>query len=138
MAVMLITHDLGVVAGFARPRAVMYAGRIVEYGTTERRLRGSRPPVHAGADGSRAAARPTSAATGLASIPGALPSADAIPPGCRFEAALRDRRGRELCRTAPAARSTVRDATRLVACHYEADGARAGCDGTRRRGPLPR
>ncbi len=57
MAVMLITHDLGVVAGFAEHVLVMYAGAPVEYGPRRRCLRASGPSLHAGADRRRAPAR---------------------------------------------------------------------------------
>jgi oligopeptide/dipeptide ABC transporter ATP-binding protein len=48
MAVLLITHDLGVVAGFADRLAIMYAGRIVETGTTEDVLGQPRHPYTVG------------------------------------------------------------------------------------------
>ena len=62
--------------------------------------------------------------TELASIPGSLPRADAIPPGCRFEARCAIGRGRDLCKTE---RPTfdIRDPSRLVACHYEQEAREA-------------
>ena len=48
MAVMLITHDLGIIASFAEDVLVMYAGAPVEYGGGRRGLRARGPPVHAG------------------------------------------------------------------------------------------
>jgi oligopeptide/dipeptide ABC transporter ATP-binding protein len=48
MAVLIITHDLGVVAGFADRLAVMYAGRLVEHGPTEEILTGPSHPYTIG------------------------------------------------------------------------------------------
>ena len=65
--------------------------------------------------------------TELASIPGSLPPADAIPGGCRFEARCRIGRGRELCRSERPAFDP--EAGRPVACHFEQearDSAEAG------------
>ncbi|MBM4183275.1 MAG: ABC transporter ATP-binding protein [Gemmatimonadetes bacterium] len=84
MAVMLITHDLGVVAEVCDRVIVMYAGQIVESGTVEdifvrpahpytRGLLASLPSV--GTPGRR-----------LASIPGTVPSPLHWPEGCRFRA----------------------------------------------------
>jgi oligopeptide/dipeptide ABC transporter ATP-binding protein len=83
MALILITHDLGVVAGVADRVAVMYAGRIVELGSSDtvfarpshpytRALLNSVPRI----DGSVTARLP--------SIPGAPPPLSRLPAGCPF------------------------------------------------------
>jgi oligopeptide/dipeptide ABC transporter ATP-binding protein len=82
MAVLLITHDLGVVAGSADRVLVMYAGQVVE--TAPTRALFARPG-HPYTEGLLASIprldRPRER---LHSIPGSVPAATAWPPGCRF------------------------------------------------------
>ena len=81
-AVMLITHDMGVIAETADRVAVMYAGRIVEIGPVEAVIHRPAHPYTAGLMGSI----PSIAAERerLAQIDGAMPRLDAIPAGCAF------------------------------------------------------
>jgi peptide/nickel transport system ATP-binding protein len=81
-AVMLITHDMGVIAETADRVAVMYAGRVAEIGKVGEVLRA---PLHPYAKGLMAAI-PTleRGAERLAQIPGAMPRLSAIPRGCAF------------------------------------------------------
>jgi peptide/nickel transport system ATP-binding protein len=81
-AVMLITHDMGVIAETADRVAVMYAGRIVEIGPVREVLQRPRHPYTRGLMG----AIPTldAHAPRLAHIPGAMPRLGAIPDGCAF------------------------------------------------------
>jgi peptide/nickel transport system ATP-binding protein len=83
-AVMLITHDMGVIAETADRVAVMYAGRIAEIGPVRdvvqrphhpytKGLMGSIPTLDVGDDGTR-----------LVQIPGSMPRLTAIPRGCAF------------------------------------------------------
>jgi peptide/nickel transport system ATP-binding protein len=83
MALVLVTHDLGVVAEMADEIAVMYAGRIVEHAPAERVLTAPEHPYTWGLlrsiptlDGPREEL--------LTPIPGSPPSPLAPPPGCRF------------------------------------------------------
>ena len=83
MAMVIITHDLGVVAEVTDHVAVMYAGRIVEYGPTRDVLDNPRHPYTQGLLG----ALPElgmSKETPLKVIPGSVPSPLAWPKGCRF------------------------------------------------------
>src|SRR5262249_33935362 len=80
--VMLITHDMGVIAEMADRVAVMYAGRIVEIGPVREVVLNPRHPYTRGLMG---AIPPVAArAARLAQIPGAMPRLDAIPSGCAF------------------------------------------------------
>jgi peptide/nickel transport system ATP-binding protein/oligopeptide transport system ATP-binding protein len=82
MAVLLITHDLGIVAQTARKMAVMYAGRVVEAGATQELF--SRPchPYTLGLILSRPSMDDPS--HHLKTIPGTVPSLYDLPAGCRF------------------------------------------------------
>ncbi len=82
MAMILITHDLGVVAETCDRVAVMYAGRIVEEAPVEHLFRDPRHPYTQGL--LRAVPRIGRAADALTGIPGTVPSSTAWPDGCRF------------------------------------------------------
>jgi peptide/nickel transport system ATP-binding protein len=81
-AVMLITHDMGVIAETADRVAVMYAGRVIEVGAVAEVVGN---PLHPYARGLMGAI-PTLAggAERLVQIPGSMPRLNAIPPGCPF------------------------------------------------------
>jgi oligopeptide/dipeptide ABC transporter ATP-binding protein len=80
LALLFITHDLPVVAKVADRLAVMYAGRIVEEGPTERVLGAPRHPYTQGL----LAASPTLEKKKLTPIPGTVPQLTKLPPGCAF------------------------------------------------------
>jgi oligopeptide/dipeptide ABC transporter ATP-binding protein len=83
MAIVLITHDLGVVARMADDVAVMYAGEIVEYGSADDVFYHAAHPYTAGLR----AAMPTAATSreaGLKPIEGAPPDLFAPPQGCSY------------------------------------------------------
>ena len=81
-AVMLITHDMGVIAETADRVAVLYAGRLAEIGPVRGVIATPRHPYTAGL----MAATPSATGPGarLRQIPGAMPRLDAIPQGCAF------------------------------------------------------
>ena len=82
MSILLITHDLGLVADSCEHVAVMYAGKVVEQGPTALVLASPRHPYTAGL----LASTPRGDGTGkLREIPGVVPDVRALPPGCRFQ-----------------------------------------------------
>ena len=82
MAVMLITHDLGIVAGTADRVIVMYAGQVVESATTRELFA---RPAHPYTEGLLASVpRLDAPRARLRAIPGQVPAATAWPTGCRF------------------------------------------------------
>jgi len=83
-AVMLITHDMGVIAETAQRVAVMYAGRVAEIGPVRNVLQSPRHPYTVGLMGSIPRIREGGKRTRLAQIEGAMPRLNAIPPGCAF------------------------------------------------------
>lgn len=83
MAILLITHDLGVVAEVCDDVIVMYAGRIAEQGTVEQLFREPRHPYTAGL--LRSIPRLGHKTEYLPTIEGTVPSLAALPQGCRFQ-----------------------------------------------------
>lgn len=81
--VLIITHDLGVVAEFADRALVMYAGRAVEAAGVDELYRDRRMPYTAGLLGS-VPRLDSPRGSRLVPIPGAPPSLIALPPGCPF------------------------------------------------------
>ncbi len=111
--VVLVTHDLAVVAEVAERVAVMYAGRLVESGTVEEIFFDDRRHPYVKA---LISAMPSLAANpgNLHSIPGQVPDMSALPPGCRF--APRCALAEEVCReTEPLVLASA--AGHAVACH---------------------
>jgi peptide/nickel transport system ATP-binding protein len=120
MAVMFITHDLGLVAEFADRVLVMYAGRAVEQSPARGIFRDpAHPYTEALIRSMPALGRPGEA---LPTIPGTVPAADALPPGCRF--APRCQYALASCDVAvPTLVAAGRD--RLTACIRHDDGVPA-------------
>src|ERR1051325_8327958 len=82
-AVLLITHDMGVIAETAQRVAVMYAGRLVELGPVREVIHSPRHPYTAGLMSSIPKITPQRNRR-LAQIEGAMPRLNAIPPGCAY------------------------------------------------------
>ncbi len=120
MAVVLITHDMGVVAGRADRVNVMYAGRIAESADTHELFRRMRHPYTQALLGSipRLTQDPD---TELFSIPGIPPDLTDPPPGCRF--APRCSHATDVCRTEEPALDG--DGPHLAACWHPVDGPAA-------------
>ena len=87
MAVLLVTHDLGVVAERTDAVAIMYAGRIVESGAAAALFAAPRHPYTKGL----LASMPRSGGRGrLEAIPGTVPDPLHLPSGCRFRDRCRE------------------------------------------------
>ena len=80
MAVLLITHDIGVIAENAERAAVMYAGRIMEVSRVSNILETPKHPYTIGLLESL----PKTKGTPLKPIRGSVPRPDELPPGCKF------------------------------------------------------
>jgi oligopeptide transport system ATP-binding protein len=90
-AIILITHDLGVVAGMADDVAIMYAGRIVEFGSCEDVFANPRHPYTRGLLGSLPR-MDSDASEDLVAIEGRPPDLANMPNGCPFEPRCAERR----------------------------------------------
>jgi oligopeptide/dipeptide ABC transporter ATP-binding protein len=88
LSLLLITHDLGVIAGTADRVAVMYAGRIVEEGPVREIFR---RPAHPYTRGLLASMPGGAPGQRLRAIDGAVPTLGELPPGCAFNPRCPDR-----------------------------------------------
>ena len=130
-AVILITHNLGIVAEFCDQVQVMYAGRIVESASTGQIFR---RPAHPYTESLlRSVPRPDQAGRGrLFSIAGLPPSLARLPPGCPFEPRCFAAAGNPRCRTlAPEPQTLATESgPRRVECHLAAERLAGGEDGS--------
>jgi peptide/nickel transport system ATP-binding protein len=120
-AIMLITHDLGVVAEVAERVIVMYAGRKVEEAPVKKLFAAPRHPYTRGLLGAvpKLGSSLVGGETRLAEIPGVVPSLNTRIAGCVF--ASRCVQATELCRRlAPALE--LKAPGHVAACHYAAKG----------------
>jgi peptide/nickel transport system ATP-binding protein len=117
-AMVLITHDLGLVSEYADRLAVMYSGRIVEQAPGEKLFDTPRHPYTAGLIASLPKVDHKVAA--LYSIPGFVPDPRKRPSGCPFHPRCAIGRDRPECSASdPALR--LADAQSQVACHFSAE-----------------
>jgi peptide/nickel transport system ATP-binding protein len=120
LAVIFVTHDLGVAAEIADDAAVMYGGRIVEQAPIRELFSRPAHPYTAGL--MQATVRRGQKGRPLVPIPGAPPNLIALPPGCAF--APRCPSAYDACRaTLPAFRAVADGHT--ARCHLVAQGGRS-------------
>jgi peptide/nickel transport system ATP-binding protein len=122
MSVLLITHDLGVVAETCDRVAVMYAGKVVEYAPVVELFERPKHPYTHGLF--RSLPMLSEKKETLRVIPGAVPSPLDFPTGCRFR--TRCPMARDVCRQEPDLREILPD--HFAACHFaeEVGGMRPG------------
>jgi oligopeptide/dipeptide ABC transporter ATP-binding protein len=122
-AIILITHDLGLIAELADRVVVMYAGRVVEMGDVFTIFNSPRHPYTLGLMTSLA--RLEGEQEWLEPIPGQPPSLITPPPGCAFHPRCTLSQGRPRCRTEiPPLRKTD-ESDHLSACHFAEELAAA-------------
>jgi oligopeptide/dipeptide ABC transporter ATP-binding protein len=115
LSLLLITHDLGVIAETADRVAIMYAGRIVEHGPVRAIFR---TPAHPYTQGLLASIPGGAAGGRLRAIDGTVPNLAALPPGCSFAPRCRHRMA--VCDTAFPG-TTATGPEHGVRCYLHAD-----------------
>jgi oligopeptide/dipeptide ABC transporter ATP-binding protein len=119
-AIVLITHDLGVVAGLAHRVMVMYAGRQVELGTTDEIFYETRHPYTLGLLASLPRLDDLGDAP-LVPIIGSPPSLIRKPTGCAFHPRCRFSRTPGLCDAEVPQLRLISGDAHMAACHYAED-----------------
>ncbi|MEO8608096.1 MAG: ABC transporter ATP-binding protein [Chloroflexota bacterium] len=116
LSVILVTHDLGVVAELCDDVLVMYGGKVAEYGSVDTIFN---HPLHPYTHRLLEAFPDVNAPNiSLASIPGHPPPLNDLPPGCRFEP--RCHRRTDICATLPPPLSQL-EPDHYAACHHPED-----------------
>jgi oligopeptide/dipeptide ABC transporter ATP-binding protein len=117
LSVVIITHDLGVVAKICDNVAVMYAGQVVEYGAIEDVFANPKHPYTEGL--LKSIPHPGKPPEELYGIPGFLPNLLTPPTGCRFQE--RCPKAMDICGTPPLNRNNAGQ-DRTVLCHLYEEG----------------
>jgi len=116
-SIVLITHDLGLIAELADRVVVMYAGRVVELADVHTIFSAPRHPYTIGLMSSLA--RLDTDQERLEPIPGQPPSLISPPPGCAFHPRCLHSQGRAICRSdVPVLRSLPGEGAHVSACHF--------------------
>lgn len=128
--VILITHDLGLIAEMADRVIVMYAGHVVETGDVETIFRNPRHPYTLGL--MRSLPQMGADEKWLKPIPGNPPNLLNVPPGCPFHPRCELSQEREICRTALPPLEAADAAEHSSACHFkhELAGSSTGTSAT--------
>jgi len=123
-SLVLITHDLGLIAEMADRVVVMYAGHVVESGDVETIFARPRHPYTVGL----LASLPQTSGDEkwLRPIPGTPPDLAQVPPGCPFHPRCQLSRGRDRCRTEMPVLRAADAPDHLSACHFSDELARTG------------
>jgi len=115
MSILLITHDLGVVAGNADMVAVMYAGKIVEFASVYDLFDRPQHPYTKGLF--RAVPKLGATVARLQTIPGTVPNPANLPSGCKFHPRCAEMNGDALCKnTEPELREVAKK--QWGRCHH--------------------
>jgi oligopeptide/dipeptide ABC transporter ATP-binding protein len=132
MAVIFITHDMGVIAEVCQRVCVMYAGKIVESARVETLFRNPAHPYTKGLLASIPRLENPRKAR-LSVIPGMVPTLTGLPEGCRFH--NRCDQAQDICRQqeAPVRAVAPKDADHWAACHFVAEAV-AGAMGEKHDG----
>ncbi len=117
MGLMLITHDLGVVAEVTERVMVMYAGKVIEVAKTRDLVANPLHPYTRGLINALPGHGKCDTANRLQQIPGSMPNLTEIAPGCSFHP--RCNRCQEICKSeVPELRQISGHENRFVSCHF--------------------
>ncbi|MGH8821959.1 MAG: ABC transporter ATP-binding protein [Rhodoferax sp.] len=124
-SLVLVSHDLGLIAEMADRVVVMYAGHVVESAAVQTIFSAPRHPYTLGLIGSLP--QTTGNEKWLQPIPGSPPDLAHVPSGCPFHPRCFLARGREICRTTRPELQSVEAGAHRSACHFvaELEGASA-------------
>jgi len=114
-SLVMITHDLGVIAAICDTVAVMYAGKIVEYGTLEDIFNHTMHPYTEGLFNSLP--RINKKGDKLIPIPGLMPDPTKLPKGCAFEP--RCKYATPACREKPVENRQITETHTVMCCAYD-------------------